>query len=65
MLSFLVKSIRHSSSSFCVWMAVLGIPPFFMSQSAVDSGLCNVVLAERDFWDPLDLTTKSTVTFAT
>jgi hypothetical protein len=46
-------------------MAVLGIPPFFMSQSAVDSRLCDVVSAEQDFWDPLDLTTKSAVTFAT
>jgi hypothetical protein len=46
-------------------MAVLGVPPFFMSQSAVDSGLCDLDLARRDFWDPLDLTTKSAITFAT
>jgi hypothetical protein len=46
-------------------MVVLGVPPFFMSQSVVDSGLCGVISAERDFWDPLDLTTKSAVTFAT
>jgi hypothetical protein len=46
-------------------MAALGVPPFFMSQSAVNSGLRDVVSAERDFWDLLNLTTKSIVTFAT
>jgi hypothetical protein len=46
-------------------MAALGVPPFFMSQSAVNSGLRNVVSTERDFWDPFDLTTKSIVNFAT
>jgi hypothetical protein len=61
----LVKFIRHSSSSFCIWMAVLDVPPFFMPQSAIDSGLRDVVSAQRDSWDPLDLTTKSAVTFAT
>jgi hypothetical protein len=45
-------------------MVVLGVPPIFMSQSAVDGGLCDIVSTEQDFWDPLDLTTKSAVNFA-
>jgi hypothetical protein len=39
-------------------MAVLDVPLFFISQSAVDSGLCDVVSIQRDFWDPLDHTIK-------
>jgi hypothetical protein len=34
--------IRHSSSSSCVWIADLGVPPI-MSQSAIHGGLCDVV----------------------
>jgi hypothetical protein len=37
-------------------MAVLDIPLFFIFQSAVDSGSCDVVSIQRDFWDPLDHT---------
>jgi hypothetical protein len=37
-------------------MAVLDVPLFFISQSAIDSGLCDVVSIQRDFRDPLDLT---------
>jgi hypothetical protein len=55
---FLVKSIHHSSLSLCVWIAVLDVPLFFISQSAVDSGLCDVVSIQRDFWDPFDHTIK-------
>jgi hypothetical protein len=62
---FLVKSIRHISSSLSVWMVVLDVPLFFISQSAVDSGLCDVVSFQRDFWDRLDHTIKSAVTFGT
>jgi hypothetical protein len=45
-------------------MAVLGVPPIFMSQSAINGGLCDIVSAERDFRDPLDLTTKSAINLA-
>jgi hypothetical protein len=55
---FLVKSIRHSSSSFYVWMTVLDVPLFSISQSAVDSGLRDVVSIQRDFRDLLDQTIK-------
>jgi hypothetical protein len=65
MLSFWRSPSAIARFLFCVWMAVLGVPPFFMSQSTIDSGLCDVVSTQRDFWDPLDLTTKSAVTFAT
>jgi hypothetical protein len=41
---------------FCVWMVVLDVPLFSISQSAVDSGLCDIVSIQRDFWDPLDHT---------
>jgi hypothetical protein len=37
-------------------MAVLDVPLFSISQSAVDSGLCDVVSIQRDFRDPLDHT---------
>jgi hypothetical protein len=43
---------------FCIWMAVLDVPLFSISQSAVDSGLCDVVSIQRDFWDQLDHTIK-------
>jgi hypothetical protein len=46
-------------------MAVLDVPLFFVYQSAVDNRLCDVVLAQGDFWDLLDHTIKSNVTFAT
>jgi hypothetical protein len=39
---------------FCVWMAVLDVPLFFIFQSVVDSGLYDVVSIQRDFRDPLD-----------
>jgi hypothetical protein len=39
-------------------MAVLDVPLFFISQSTVDSGLCDVVSIQRDFRDPLDHTIK-------
>jgi hypothetical protein len=39
-------------------MAVLDVPLFFISQSAVDSGLCDVVSIQQDFQDPLDHTIK-------
>jgi hypothetical protein len=37
-------------------MAVLDVPLFFIFQSAVDSGLFDVVSIQRDFRDPLDHT---------
>jgi hypothetical protein len=37
-------------------MVVLDVPLFFIFQSAVDSGSCNVVSIQRDFRDPLDHT---------
>jgi hypothetical protein len=37
-------------------MVVLDVPLFFIFQSAVDSGSCNVVSTQRDFRDPLDHT---------
>jgi hypothetical protein len=39
-------------------MAVLDVPLFFISQSAVDSRLCDVASIQRDFRDPLDHTIK-------
>jgi hypothetical protein len=39
-------------------MAVLDVPLFSISQSAVDSGLCDVVSIQREFWDSLDHTIK-------
>jgi hypothetical protein len=39
-------------------MAILDVPLFFISQSAIDSGLCDVVSIQRDFWDLLDHTIK-------
>jgi hypothetical protein len=37
-------------------MAVLDVPLFFIFQSTVDSGSCDVVSIQRDFRDPLDQT---------
>jgi hypothetical protein len=34
----------------------LDVPLFFISQSAVDSGSCDVVSNQQDFWVPLDHT---------
>jgi hypothetical protein len=39
-------------------MAVLDVPLFFISQSAVDSGLCDIASIQRNFRDPLDHTIK-------
>jgi hypothetical protein len=46
---FLVKSICHSSSSFCVWMAVLDVPLSFMSQSAIDNGFMRCSFSSARF----------------
>jgi hypothetical protein len=35
---------------------LLDVPLFFISQSTVDSGSCEVVSIQRDFRDPLDHT---------
>jgi hypothetical protein len=37
-------------------MVVLDVPLFFIFQSAVDSGSCDVVSTQQDFRDPLDHT---------
>jgi hypothetical protein len=41
--------ICHSSSYSCVWMADLGVPPIFISQSTIHGRLCDVVFCWARF----------------